>query len=322
MRFAKILTAVFLAACLTACTKDNSNMDGANYWDKDGNPITFSGNVGTEITETETAYPFVDTSFDKVRLTSPAYAPYLLEASAEQVQLLSDAMNETKWELADESTEIPDGERCLVFVYNNGQPFELIFYPSADLAGFLQDGNETLYIIDGEAYSAVRDLLQQETPENITAEGVWQSNNAAENEMNLETVEIVPQCKPSMGFEFGLPEDWTYTVVHTDDIPTSSTAAYIIPKSMEGLADGGVLTIEYCKDGFPVCGTGLVQKHIDFNGCSAKQGFYDGNDHWSYISLDGEYDGCAVHCSPTVAKDYAEEISAILSTIKFRQYSD
>ncbi|MBQ8175428.1 MAG: hypothetical protein IJ035_00135 [Oscillospiraceae bacterium] len=342
MRFVKILTALFLAACLTACSNNENDMDGANYWDSEGNPITFSGNFGTEISEadetvdehTENLCPFGDISADKIRLTAPAYAPYLLEATAEQTKFLAEAMSSTLWKLADENSEIPDGERYLVFVYNNGQPFELIFYPSADLVGFLQNGNETLYKIDGEAYSAVRELLQHENPEdirdllvwcdpeNITGEGVWQNESRAENEIKLETVEIVPQCKPSMGFEFGLPEGWTYTAVHTDDEPTSNTSAYLIPKEMEGLADGSVLTIEYRKDGFLVCGTGLVQKNIDFNGYSATQGFYDGNEHWSYISLKGEYDGCVVHCSPTVANDYSEIIDAVLPTIKFKFYDE
>lgn len=205
MRFVKILTSVFLAACLTACSNKENDMDGANYWDAEGNPITFSGNVGTGITE---------------------------------------------------------------------------------------------------------------------ADDIGENESRAENEIKLETVEIIPQCKPSMGFEFGLPEGWTYTVVHTDDIPTSSTSAYIIPKSMEGLADGGVLTIEYLKYGFAVCGTGLTEKNIDFNGYSARQGFYDGNEQWSYISLNGEYDGCVVHCSPTVATDYAEIIDAVLPTIKFKYYDE
>ena len=206
MRFVKILAALLLAVCLTACTDNENNKDGAYYWDLDGNPITFSETVGSDF-----------------------------------------------------ETEISEADTVLT----------------------------------------------------------------EQTEIKLETVEIVPQCKPSMGFEFGLPEGWTYINVQTDDIPTSNISVYLKPDApIEEGTDGSVLTIEYRKDGFPVCGTGLVQKNIDFNGYSASQGFYDGNEHWSYISLKGEYDGCVVHCSPTVASDYSETIDAVLPTIKFKQYSD
>lgn len=318
MRFVKILTALLLAVCLTAC----------------GSPSAVSKNPETTAVQTETSCPFGDISEDRIRLMAPAYAPYLLEADIETAQILAEAMSTSSWELADSELEMLDGEIYSVFVYNYGQPFRLLFYSGGYAVDYEQGGNVSRYKVEGDAHSVVSNVLHPENPEDITdklvwcepenvsVEGVWLSDNVAENEIKLETVEIVPQCKPSMGFEFGLPEDWIYTVVHTDDIPTSSTSAYIIPKSMEGLADGGVLTIEYLKYGFAVCGTGLTEENIDFNGYSARQGFYDGNEQWSYISLNGEYDGCVVHCSPTVAKDYAEIIDAVLPTIKFKYYGE
>ena len=62
MRYKKALAALALAACLSACgtTPASDSMDGANYWDSDGNPITFSGTVGqgyetstSEVSETD-----------------------------------------------------------------------------------------------------------------------------------------------------------------------------------------------------------------------------------------------------------------------------
>lgn len=50
MRYKNSLLILALVTCLTACGKSSvlDNMDGANYWDSDGNPITFSKTVGKE----------------------------------------------------------------------------------------------------------------------------------------------------------------------------------------------------------------------------------------------------------------------------------
>lgn len=62
MHYKKALAVLTLAACLSACGESSvsENMDGANYWDSDGNPITFSETVGqgyetstAEVSETE-----------------------------------------------------------------------------------------------------------------------------------------------------------------------------------------------------------------------------------------------------------------------------
>lgn len=62
MRYKKAFAVLTIAACLSACGKNSvsDNMDGANYWDPDGNPITFSETVGqgyetstAEVSETE-----------------------------------------------------------------------------------------------------------------------------------------------------------------------------------------------------------------------------------------------------------------------------
>ena len=64
MRYKKALLILALVTCLTACEKSSTSndMDGAHYWDADGNPITFSGTVGqgyeistAEVSETDIA---------------------------------------------------------------------------------------------------------------------------------------------------------------------------------------------------------------------------------------------------------------------------
>lgn len=64
MRYKKALLILALVTCLTACEKSSTSndMDGAHYWDADGNPITFSETVGkgyettlAEVSETDIA---------------------------------------------------------------------------------------------------------------------------------------------------------------------------------------------------------------------------------------------------------------------------
>ena len=119
---------------------------------------------------------------------------------------------------------------------------------------------------------------------------------------NVQT-EVIPQCFPSTGFSFELPAGWSYTSAQTEDEPTSGVSAYLSPDNEAE----GTITIEYSKN-FAVCGTGLVQKPIDFNGYSATQCYYDGSENWSFIMLDGEYTDCVIINNAPWYDDYANDI--------------
>lgn len=134
---------------------------------------------------------------------------------------------------------------------------------------------------------------------------------------DYELIEIKPQCTPSMGFSFKLPEDWTYEGVQTDDEPTSSSAVYLKPSDV---TSEGTIVVEYIEGGVGVCGTGLTEREIDFNGYPAVQGFYNGSDIWSYIILKEDYNGCAIWNNTDWYGDYAEEADFILSTVEFKHY--
>lgn len=134
---------------------------------------------------------------------------------------------------------------------------------------------------------------------------------------DYDLVEITPQCEPSMGFSFKLPEGWTYEVVQTDDEPTSSTAVYLKPSDV---TSEGTIVIEYIEGGVFVCGTGLKEQIIDFNGYSSSQGFYYDNKIWSFIILKNDYNGCAIWNNTDWYGDYAEETDFILSTVEFKHY--
>ena len=128
-----------------------------------------------------------------------------------------------------------------------------------------------------------------------------------------EFVEIKPQCPPSYGVSFWLPTGWIYEVVQSDDEPTSDLVVSIRPEFPE---TEGVITLQYSK-GFAVCGTGLEQKEITFNGHPARQGFYDGNPMWSFIVLTDPDDCVIINNAENWYEEYEEEINQILSTVEF-----
>ena len=136
-----------------------------------------------------------------------------------------------------------------------------------------------------------------------------------EAEAQNAQAEVIPQCVPSTGFSFELPAGWSYTSAQTEDEPTSGVSAYLSPDN----ETEGTITIEYSKN-FAVCGTGLAQKPIDFNGYSASQCYYDDSENWSFIMLDGEYTDCVIINNAPWYDDYANDIEKILSSVKFRHY--
>lgn len=144
-------------------------------------------NIMTETSESQEeapAAPFGDISDGRVRFMTSAYAPYLLEADADAVKQLAEAFNSSAWEEADADAEIPDGEATAVYVYNNGQPFRLVFY--GDRTVDYESGGELLkYRFSGTAADAVHTFAAPEDyngkliwcrPDSITPESVWENN--------------------------------------------------------------------------------------------------------------------------------------------------
>ena len=131
-----------------------------------------------------------------------------------------------------------------------------------------------------------------------------------------EFIEIKPQCPPSYGVSFWLPTGWTYSGMQSDDDPTSDLVVSIRP---EFPGTEGAITLQHMK-GFGVCGTGLEQKDIVFNGHEAWQGFYDGNTLWSHIILKDPKDCVIINNAENWYEEYEEEINQILSTVEFVYY--
>lgn len=129
-------------------------------------------------------------------------------------------------------------------------------------------------------------------------------------------VQVRPACPPSFGVSLMLPEGWTFEGIQSEDDPTSDLTVSIYPESMTGK---GAISIVHMR-GFGVCGTGLVQKDILFNGHEAWQGFYDGNSLWSFICLKDPKDCVIINSAENWYADYEKEIRQILSTVEFVWY--
>lgn len=174
MCYRRILVIISLMACLTAC----------GYIDEAEEINTTNTESDVSLSQTETSCPLGDISEDKVRLMSPAYAPYLLEASEDTTRILSEAMKASTWEMTDNDKPIPDGEAYSVFVYNSGQPFRLTFYGDYTV-DYEQEDNVQKYKVEGDAFLTVFNSANPENlgdiseqliwcePENITPDGVW-----------------------------------------------------------------------------------------------------------------------------------------------------
>ena len=104
-------------------------------------------------------------------------------------------------------------------------------------------------------------ITQESAPMDVPA------SDAGNNLFEGELIEVRPQCPPAYGVSFWLPAGWTYSGMQSDDDPTSDLVVSIRP---EFPGTEGAITFQHC-DGFGVCGTGLVQKDIEFNGHPAWQ---------------------------------------------------
>jgi len=154
-----------------------------------------------------------------------------------------------------------------------------------------------------------------DTPTENADTGLSEIGGAAVPDMI--SVEVRPQHAPAYGVSFRLPSDWTYEAMQTDDDPTSDVRVVIRP--IEPGAEGEI-SFSCSVGAFGVCGTGLEQKDITFNGHEAWQGFYDGNSLWDFICLK-DLPGCAViNSAENWYEDYADVIDAILATVEFIYY--
>lgn len=177
MRYMELLIALAFAVCMSAC----NNSSDPNTTSENAND---SAVISDDIQE-ENDIPFDDFSDDEILLMSPAYAPQLLKPSQATVQSLLNTLKSSSWETTEFDTSISDGENYSVFVYNEGQPFRLIFYGDL-IVDYEQNDKVSRYKISEEAFKEVFDAVHPENVsdylvdcdiENISVEGVWKDKN-------------------------------------------------------------------------------------------------------------------------------------------------
>ena len=149
-----------------------------------------------------------------------------------------------------------------------------------------------------------------------SAAPAFPANDVENDRFSYTFIEVKPPCPPAYGITLSLPNDWVYEVVHSDDDPTGDLVVSIRPNKA---GPEGAISISH-STGFGVCGTGLVQKEIEFNGHPAWQGFYDGRSQWSFIVLQDPKDCVIINSAGDWYEEYADEIDRILSTVEFVYY--
>lgn len=130
-----------------------------------------------------------------------------------------------------------------------------------------------------------------------------------------QKVEIDPSTGSKKYISFMLPEDWNYEIVNSEDYPISDLLISFHPKDKtDGSISVGYMT------GFGVCGTGLEQEEIVFNGHSAWKGKYDNSRYWSFIALQDDLRNCVVinSAADTWYGDYEAIVNEILETVEFK----
>lgn len=146
-----------------------------------------TGHYDTSGSEYVKKAPFGDISESRIRFTSPAYFPYLYEASPETVKSLAEAFNVSEWEEIKSDIPRPDGECTLVYVNNNGQNIRLEFYGES-VADCEINGKITKYRVSEDVFAAVYKAANPEDTkelsgnliwskiEDLTPEGAWKNN--------------------------------------------------------------------------------------------------------------------------------------------------
>jgi hypothetical protein len=154
----------------------------------------------------------------------------------------------------------------------------------------------------GSAESRNDAETMDENSEQIVKEG-WQK------------VEIDPSTGSKKYISLMLPEEWTYEIVNSEDYPISDLLISFHPKDKtDGSISVGYMT------GFGVCGTGLEQEEIDFNGYGAWKGTYYNNAYWDFINLKDEYRDCVItnNAGDTWYADFEGVVDEILKTVEFK----
>ncbi|MBR4627848.1 MAG: hypothetical protein IKO47_09145 [Ruminococcus sp.] len=151
----------------------------------------------TDAVSVQAAAPVIDISNDEVRFMAAAYAPYLLDISADQQQKLAAAINSDSWTPCDVNAPLPDGEAFNMYVYNNGAPYSLTLYGdnTVKLEGM---GEATRWYVPAETAKAITEAANPAAYENaisdhltwcdissINVNDIWKNTRAGAKECDM-----------------------------------------------------------------------------------------------------------------------------------------
>lgn len=183
--------AVFAAAILIPPLKNNTQLTQTADAPESGIEQQVTEQIEEIVPAAEK--PISDFSADTIRLMAPAYAPYILDISAEQQQALSDAVLGSDWIPVDMDEPLPDGEAYFVFVYNGGDSYRLCLY--GDQTVILEkDGAESRWKLSEDAARAIAEAAHPESTENhltwcavdsINAADIWKNTRAGAKECDM-----------------------------------------------------------------------------------------------------------------------------------------
>jgi len=110
--------------------------------------------------------PAIDISNDEVRFMAAAYAPYLLDISAEQQSKLAAVLNTSEWTPCDVNEPLPDGESYTMYVYNNGTPYSLTLYGD-NTVKLEENSGITRWNVPAETARTIAESACPEADENV-----------------------------------------------------------------------------------------------------------------------------------------------------------
>ena len=110
---------------------------------------SYSGDTTEENDDVKTA-PFGNLYDDDIRITSPAYIPYLVNVNDEERHKIADVMNSADWKMASDDVMDPDGEYSIIYVFNNDYPYRLEIYTLDNMIIYRNQDTAVRYYTDEE----------------------------------------------------------------------------------------------------------------------------------------------------------------------------
>ena len=317
MRWYIIIGTILMAILLTACSVNANagNSDAETAIVKNEN---VSGEYtdlveiikkakGTEINLSETT---------EIILVDGTTGQRIVIDDKDTVKTLVDEFSNTKFTYINEGEESGGYTYRVVFCNNDKTVFDGSFI-----------GDSRIMISSKEFISSEKALNSFKVIKEMFASSTDKTSETDSDENNTETqnentvkegwqkVEVDPSTGSKKYISFMLPEDWNYEIVNSEDYPISDLLISFHPKDKtDGSISVGYMT------GFGVCGTGLEQEKIDFNGYGAWKGTYYNNTYWNFINLKDEYRDCVIinNAGDTWYADFEGVVDEILKTVEFK----